>query len=165
MNLSVFCRRFCLLLLATTMFAACSSTRNTGSSDQDPPSKIVDSGYNLGKAKDANQSNIMVHPNEDQPSNLSLNQLIQRLPGVRIQSGRGAYATFVVGGASGSFMSGSGPLFVVNGSVVGTDYSNVHTLVNPHDVDSVSVLKGADASIYGTRGANGVILIRTKKLK
>lgn len=165
MNLSVFCSRFCLLLLATTMFAACSSTRNTGSSNQDPPSQIVDSGYTLGKEEDANQSNIMVHPNQDHPSNLSLNELIQRLPGVRIQSGRGAYATFVVDGASASFMSGSSPLFVVNGNVVGTDYSNVFTLVNPYDVDSVSVLKGSDASIYGTRGANGVILIRTKKLK
>ena len=165
MNLSVFCRRFCLLLLAATMFAACSTTRNTGSSDQDPSSQVVDSGYNLGAEEDANQSNIMVNPNKDKPSNLSLNELIQRLPGVRSQSGRGAYATFVVDGASGSFMSGSGPLFVVNGSAVGTDYSNVHTLVNPHDVDSVSVLKGADASIYGSRGANGVIVIRTKKLK
>ena len=165
MNLSVFCRRFCLLLLVTTMFAACSSTRNTGSSNQDPSSQIVDSGYNLGAKENVNQSNIMVHPNEDQPSNLSLNELIQRLPGVRLQSGRGAYATFVVDGASGSFMSGSSPLFVVNGNVIGTDYSSVYTLVNPHDVDSVSVLKGSDASIYGTRGANGVILIRTKKLK
>ncbi len=164
MNLSVFCHRFCLLLLAATMFVACSTTRNTGSSDQDPSTQMVDSGYNLGAEKDANQSNIMVNPNEDRPSNLSLNEMIQRLPGVRA-SGRGAYATFVVDGASGSFMSGSGPLFVVNGSVVGTDYSNVYTLVNPHDVDSVNVLKGSDASIYGSRGANGVIVIRTKKLK
>ncbi|MCK4989974.1 MAG: hypothetical protein KAS29_05790, partial [Bacteroidales bacterium] len=91
------------------MFAACSTTRNTGSSDQDPSSQVVDSGYNLGAEEDANQSNIMVNPNKDKPSNLSLNELIQRLPGVRSQSGRGAYATFVVDGASASFMSGSSP--------------------------------------------------------
>ena len=88
-----------------------------------------------------------------------------RLAGESIVPGRmqGAYAKFIVDGASGSFMSGTDPLFVVNGRVIGTDYSFVYTMVNPLDVTSVSVLKGADASIYGSRGANGVILIRTKK--
>ena len=163
MNLFIFCRRFCFLFLAASVFAACSSTRNTSSSRQNPPVQIVDGGYNMVSAENANQSNVMVHPNKDQPSNLSLNELIQRLPGVRIQSGRGAYAKFVVDGTSSSFMSDTSPLFVVNGNSIGTDYSNVYTLVNPNDVVSVSVLKGSDASIYGTRGANGVILIRTVK--
>lgn len=165
MNLSVFCSRYCFLFLAATMFAACSSTRNAGSSKQDPPSQIVDSGYNLSSEENVNQSNIMVHTDMEGPSNLSLTDKLQRLPGVRVQGGRGHYAKFVVDGTSSSFMSGSSPLFVVNGNVIGTDYSNVYTLVNPNDVESVSVLKGSDASLYGSRGANGVILIRTKKLK
>jgi TonB-dependent SusC/RagA subfamily outer membrane receptor len=46
---------------------------------------------------------------------------------------------------------------------IGTDFSTVHGMVNPNDVSSLTVLKGSDASIYGSRGANGVILIRTKK--
>ena len=163
MNLFISCRRFCFLFLAASVFSACSSTRNTSSSRQNPPVQIVDGGYNMVSEENANQSNVMVHPNKDQPSNLSLNELIQRLPGVRIQSGRGAYAKFVVDGTASSFMSDTSPLFVVNGNSIGTDYSNVYTLVNPNDVVSVSVLKGSDVSIYGTRGANGVILIRTVK--
>ena len=165
MNLSVFCRCFCLSLLATTMFAACSSTKNTGSSSQDSSVHKVDSGYEMASPKMSNQSNIMVNTENEKPSNLSLTDKLQRLPGVRVESGRGPYAKFVVAGTSTSFMGNSGPLFVVNGQSIGTDYSSVYNLVNPNEVSSLSVLKGADASIYGTRGANGVILIRTKSIK
>ncbi len=57
-----------------------------------------------------------------------------------------------------SFRSGDPPLFVVDGNVVSSiDY------INPIDVKEISVLKDASASIYGSRGANGVILIETRK--
>lgn len=162
MNIPFSSLKNCLLFLSVMILVSCSSTSKSGSSNQNPNSDIVDSGYKLGAAKNANQSNIMVHPNEEKPSNLSLTDLLQRLPGVRVKSGSGAFAKFVVDGASASFMSDTSPLFVVNGMAMGTDYSNVCSLVYPNDVISMSVLKGADASIYGTRGANGVILIRTK---
>lgn len=162
MNLSVLNGRGFSLLLMVMVLAACSGTRNTGSPGLDPDRPIVDSGYDSKSSQLSNQSNIMVRPNEGKPSNLSLTEMLQRLPGVRLQGGRGASARFVVDGASGSFMSGTDPLFVVNGMTVGTDYSSVYTLVDPLKVTSISVLKGSDASIYGSRGANGVILIRTK---
>ncbi|MDE6403975.1 MAG: SusC/RagA family TonB-linked outer membrane protein, partial [Muribaculaceae bacterium] len=53
--------------------------------------------------------------------------------------------------------SGSGPLVIIDG-VPGN-----MNLINPQDVESVSVLKDAAAAIYGVQGANGVILITTKK--
>ena len=62
-------------------------------------------------------------------------------------------------------MSDTSPLYVVNGMAIGTDFSTVHGMVNPNEVSSLTVLKGSDASIYGSRGANGVILIRTKKTR
>ena len=164
MNIPVYYCRTCLMILAVFMFAACSSTKNTGSPNQDASVEKVDSGYQMVSPKMSNQSNIMVNTEMDKPSNLSLTDKLQRLPGVRVQGGRGAYANIVVDGASASFMGNSGPLYVVNGQAIGTDYSSVYNLVNPNDVVSLSVLKGADASIYGTRGANGVILIRTKPL-
>lgn len=49
------------------------------------------------------------------------------------------------------------PLFVVNGMYM-NDISSIH----PDMVESIEVLKGADASIYGMQGANGVIIIKTK---
>lgn len=163
MNKPIFHWKNCFLLLSIMLFAACSGTKSTGSSGQHPPD-IIDSGYQLGAAKHATQSNIMVNPNENRPSNKSLNDMLQTLPGVRVQ-GQGAYAKIVVSGASSSFMSDTSPLFVVNGMAVGTDFSTVYSMVNPNDVSSLSVLKGSDASIYGSRGANGVIVIRTKKQK
>jgi len=52
------------------------------------------------------------------------------------------------------------PLFVVDGIQVGTDIS----FLNPSDIDGIEILKDASATaIYGSQGANGVILITTKK--
>ena len=162
MNLPILRWQNCLSLFMVLMLASCASSSKSGSSGQDPSSQIVDEGYQRVQAKNSNQSNIQVNPNEDKPSNLSLNDMLERLPGVRIQSGRGPYAKFVISGTTASFMADTSPLFVVNGRVIGTDFSNVHSLVYPNDVTSLNVLKGSDATIYGTRGANGVILIRTK---
>jgi TonB-linked SusC/RagA family outer membrane protein len=48
----------------------------------------------------------------------------------------------------------------------GYDYGNVASDINPNDIESISVLKGAAASaLYGSRAANGVILVTTKKGK
>jgi len=50
------------------------------------------------------------------------------------------------------------PLFIVDGVQV-SDISNI----NPQDVDNISVLKDGSSAIYGSRGANGVIIISLKK--
>jgi TonB-linked SusC/RagA family outer membrane protein len=53
------------------------------------------------------------------------------------------------------------PLYVVDGFIAGTDF-NLNN-INVNDIESIEVLKDASAiSIYGTRGANGVIIITTK---
>jgi len=152
----------CLVVYLAFVLAGCVSTQPSVSSGRQGDPGIVDDGYQLKSANQANQSNIMVHPNQNQPANMSLEMMLERLPGVRIKSGRGASAKFVVDGTSASFNSDTSPLFVVNGMAQGTDYSLVYSMINPNDVISLSVLKGSDASIYGTRGANGVILIRTR---
>lgn len=162
MNLPILPRRNCLFLCMVLMLAACASSSKSPSSGQDSSSEIVDEGYQRVQAKNSNQSNIQVNPNEETSSNRSLNDMLQQLPGVNVQ-GQGAYAKISVSGVSGSFMSGTSPLFVVNGMTIGSDYSTVFNMVHPNDVTSMNVLKGSDATIYGTRGANGVILIRTKK--
>lgn len=58
----------------------------------------------------------------------------------------------------GTINSSNAPLIMVDG-VTCEDLS----YVNPRDVASVEVLKDSSASIYGVRGSNGVILIKTKK--
>jgi TonB-dependent starch-binding outer membrane protein SusC len=73
----------------------------------------------------------------------------------------------------GSITASSAPLFVIDGLPVTTgdasnltNSSNLLAGINPNDIESISVLKDASAaSIYGSRAANGVIIINTKKGK
>ena len=70
----------------------------------------------------------------------------------------------------GSIRQGTGPLFVIDGFPIGLDgtgsSSSQLNFLNPDDIESIDVLKDASATaIYGVRGANGVILITSKKGK
>ena len=62
----------------------------------------------------------------------------------------------------GTMSASSAPLYVVDGVPYGGDLNNI----NPSDIESMTVLKDAASnSLYGARGANGVIMITTKKSK
>lgn len=66
---------------------------------------------------------------------------------------------------TGSINSGNDPLYVVDGIQLGSG-PNAITFLNPSDIESIEVLKDASAaSIYGAQGANGVVLITTKRGK
>ncbi len=83
-------------------------------------------------------------------------------PGVQVamQSGQpGTSATIRIRGI-GSINSSSAPLYVVDG----LPYDGSIAALNPADIESISILKdAASTSLYGSRAANGVILITTKK--
>ncbi|MDR3219408.1 MAG: SusC/RagA family TonB-linked outer membrane protein [Dysgonamonadaceae bacterium] len=115
-----------------------------------------------------------------------INSLVGKVPGVNVTqssgaAGAGASIT-IRGGNSTSESRENQPLFVVDGviydnstTVVGnsgtdgmtrsnTTYSNRVMDINPEDIETMSVLKGAAASaLYGSRAADGVIIITTKK--
>lgn len=69
----------------------------------------------------------------------------------------------------GGIRSGSTPLFVIDGLALdnsSTGGGNPLNFLNPQDIETIDVLKDASATaIYGSRGANGVILVTTKKGK
>lgn len=77
-----------------------------------------------------------------------------RFPGVQVSNGQ-----ILIRGVN-SINAGIDPLVVVDG--LPTDVSTLND-INIHDVDKIDVLKGNDATIYGSRGANGVIVIHTKQ--
>jgi TonB-dependent SusC/RagA subfamily outer membrane receptor len=54
------------------------------------------------------------------------------------------------------------PLYVVDGAPVAPGPDGALS-VSPHDIESIRVLKGADAALYGIDGANGVIVVTTRK--
>lgn len=82
----------------------------------------------------------------------------------------GAFQSIRIRGI-GSSTAGADPLYVVDGIIINagdltglTTTANALAGLNPNDIESISVLKDAQAtSIYGSRGSNGVIIITTKK--
>lgn len=100
---------------------------------------------------------------ENVPSPRVDQSLQGRVTGVNITQVDGAPgAPSVIRIRGGNSIQGDNdPLFVVDGFIVGSDF-NLNN-INTNDIKSIDVLKDATAiAIYGTRGANGVILITTK---
>lgn len=111
-----------------------------------------------------------------QPVANPLSALQGRIPGLTITSNSGmpgsSFNVRIRG--EGSLQAGSEPLYVIDGvpfsssplnqfSIANGNQSPLNS-INPNDIERIDVLKDADAtSIYGSRGANGVILITTKK--
>ncbi len=111
-----------------------------------------------------------------------INSLSGRVAGVQItnsSSGVGGSTRVVIRGESSLNINANQPLFVVDGvpisnNIVGSsgssnqevDYGNAAGEINPDDIASMTVLKGpAAAALYGSRAANGAILITTKSGK
>lgn len=92
---------------------------------------------------------------------LTLADYLRQVPGI-VVSGSGSGTRVELRGAS-SFYLDTRPLYVVDEQVAGNDYFHVANLVPVRQIDHVRVLKGSDATVYGVRGGNGVILIVTKK--
>ena len=109
---------------------------------------------------------------EQRPAPSLNQQLSGRLPGVQVNtnSGRpGGRTTIRIRGFS-SINSSNNPLYVVDGVMLpqgtGDQFSNPIDYINPNDIVNVEVLKDASSTaIYGARGANGVILVSTRKGK
>tara|TARA_R100001143_G_C3361193_1_gene136094 strand:- start:7737 stop:8165 length:429 start_codon:yes stop_codon:yes gene_type:complete len=98
----------------------------------------------------------------NQPDNFrNLVDFLYRISGVNI-TGPSSNPTITVRGVS-SINSGIEPLYVIDGQAVGTNYLTVNGMLNVRDIAQVHVLKGSDASLYGVRGANGVIVITTRR--
>lgn len=92
------------------------------------------------------------------------NMLSGKAPGVYVNSGGGqpgAAGKVVIRGKS-TVNGSTDPLWIVDGVIVGNDAGSL----NPADIESMSILKdAASTAIYGSQGANGVIVVTTKKGK
>ncbi|MDE6207374.1 MAG: SusC/RagA family TonB-linked outer membrane protein [Muribaculaceae bacterium] len=126
--------------------------------------EVVVVGYGSLSRKELSSSIVQVNSADFQKGamNNPMEMLTGKVAGLNVSSTASAdpngSAALQVRGAT-SIMAGNGPLIVIDG-VAGGD---IRTIA-PQDIESMSVLKdAASAAIYGTRGANGVILITTKK--
>jgi TonB-dependent SusC/RagA subfamily outer membrane receptor len=89
--------------------------------------------------------------------------LMNRSPGVWV--GRAADGSLAVRIRGGSSLYGNNdPLYIVDGTPYTPGSGGALTGLNPYDIESIKVLKDpAELSMYGSRGANGVIIIKTKQ--
>jgi iron complex outermembrane receptor protein len=100
-------------------------------------------------------------------------ELLQgKLAGVSIaaNSGEPGAAQDIIIRGIGSLRSGTQPLYVVDGFLLDNSSTGVPTnplnFINPNDIENIDVLKDASATaVYGSRAANGVVVITTKKGK
>lgn len=136
--------------------------------------EVIITGYQTRRKKDEAGAISTVRGKEiENLPNPSLDKALQgRAAGVLVQSNSG-----IPGGGinvrirgTGSFLSGTQPLYVIDGVQLNTrsdaNYteSNPLAFLNPNDIESIDILKdAASAAIYGAQASNGVVIVTTKK--
>ena len=161
-----------------------SSINFTLDEDAEALEEVVIIGYGTTTVKDATGSVTAVTAKDFNGGNIaSPEQLIQgKTAGVNIQetSGEPGAGIQINIRGSNSVRANNNPLFVVDGVPLGSGdtapsgetgfgqsaVKNPLNFINPNDIESMSILKDASATaIYGSRGANGVVIITTKSGK
>lgn len=113
----------------------------------------VNVGYGTSEKKNLTGQVSKVDNKKDKYVYKDIYEMLRGKPGVQV-SGK----TIRINQGPNTFSSGTAPLFIVDGVAV-----NSIDGIMPSAVSSIDILKGPSASIYGTRGANGVIVITLKK--
>ena len=146
---------------------------------------VVNAGYYAVKDKERTGSiaKVTAKDIENQPVNNVLSTVQGRMAGVNIIQNSGVPGSgfqVQIRGKNSLRNDGNNPLYIVDRVPIGNEVktfgftsailpmSSISPLnsINPNDIESIEILKDADATaIYGSRGANGVILITTKKGK
>ena len=132
-------------------------TNESSFSVSEAKDEIIQIGYGSQRKSNSSSSTFTLTGEELLASGESdiIRAIAGKVPGVNLNyKDDGTVAIQIRGGTS--FSDENEPLYVVDGSIV----DNLQ-YVNLNDIEKVDVLK--DASIYGTRGANGAIIVTTKK--
>ncbi len=127
-------------------------------------SEVVVVGY--GAVKKSDLTGAVSSISQEEITALPVNNVQQimqgRAPGVQViqnSHAPGGGLSIRIRGAN-SILGGNEPLYVVDGFVGGISLD----AINPNDIESIEILKDASATaIYGSRGANGVVIITTKR--
>ena len=164
---------------------ASQSSLNVTLNNQGPMSEVVVTALGIRRSKNTLPYAAQQLSGDQVSNNRTGNAasaLSGKISGLQIIQGNGlGSSTNVVIRGNKSLTGNNQALFVVDGVPVdnsntnsanqrtgrgGYDYGNAAADINPDDIESINVLKGAAASaLYGSRAANGVIMITTKKAK
>jgi len=146
-----------ILLFSLSLFIACSTTNQATSGDNQ-----IDQGYGKIAKKDRTTAISQTEIGEATASgNISWMELFQKTSGVTVK-GNGRNLNLQIRGNKSMNNAGQ-PLFIVDGQIRGNGFENI-SFIDPGEVKRISILKdAASASAYGSRGADGVILVTLKK--
>ena len=153
-----------LTVIASVVVGGCATSGFGVEKDESADEEQVEVGYG-SVDKDDYAGSVSTVDGEDakasHPRSLA-DMLRGRASGVQVSEVAGGGIRVRIRG-SRSLTAGNDPLYLVDDAMVQTVDGTLYG-INPHDVESISVLKDASATaIYGSRGSNGVILITTKR--
>lgn len=146
--------------------------------EADALEEVVVVGYGVQRRREVSGSIVKLSSKDinDFPAPSFENAIQGKAAGVQVITGSGLAASSSVVRIRGnaSISAAGDPLYVIDGIPVTQDYfingnsggmnNNPLASINPNDIESIEILKDASATaIYGSRGANGVILITTKR--
>lgn len=157
-----FARAGAALVPVMAVAAACASWGG-GDNDFDPSSDEVQVGYGSQERAEVTGAVVSVRAEDLGREVTSFEDLFQGLAGVTVRRLASGGISVRIRGSS-SFSSDAEPLYVLNGVPIRAAPGQALMGVNPRDITRIDVLKDAGAtSIYGSRGANGVLLIFTRR--
>jgi TonB-dependent SusC/RagA subfamily outer membrane receptor len=131
--------------IVLALFSACKSTQDTGT--QSPPPRRDD---------------VTAEDIERAPGQPIEEILKGRVAGVTVTQGEGGLVVRIRGVSS--FYGNNEPLYVLDDVPITPGPGGALKGISPYDIESINVLKDpADTALYGVRGANGVIVIKTKR--
>ncbi len=139
--------------IALGLMSACARSPATGDAGLSPASQ-----EDSTRSTTITSSEVRARPHEPIESLLK-----GRVSGVQVSLTPSGDLSVRIRGAT-SFYAGSEPLYVLDGIPIQAGPGGALTGINPYDIESIEVLKNpAETALYGVRGANGVIVIKTKR--
>lgn len=153
------------VLVSTVLFLAIvlSGCSQSGATRQDDGKEDeVAVGYGTQPKGNTTGAQTSVDVDDESRPIARVEEMLEGVSGVRLLRSPGGGIRVQIRGAT-SINGPNEPLYVVDGMPIEVDSGQGLSWLNPSDIASIEVLKDASAtSIYGSRGANGVVIIKTK---
>jgi len=156
-----------LALVAALWLTGCAGSRPVAETEASAAEakEQVNVGYGTIAREEVTASVSELDPDEvkERPVTRVEELLRGRVAGVYVTEAPGGGLIVRIRGQN-TLLGNPEPLYVVDGMPITPIPGGTISFLNPHDIESITVLKDAAATaIYGSRGANGVILITTKR--
>ena len=149
------------VLVVALLPAGCSQSGSTRQGDSDKDEVSI--GYGT-QPKDETTASVEKIEADDQRRPIArVEEMLEGVPGVQLLRAPGGGIRIHIRGTTSIYGSNE-PLYIVDGMPVQVDPGQGLSWLNPRDIDTIEVLKDASAmAMYGSRGANGVVIIKTKR--